>query len=548
METVDLLCQRFTQLKSTRAPYESQFLELSELFDPVKGQGFGANLTAGEAGDEKIWDSTPANAKARMDERIMGMVMNPATNWLGMGYRDLRDGREGGDELKEWAAKAGEIILDVLSNEETNFYTAAMEAFEEESLFGTSCKFIEADASSLIRVQAIPLSEVYIAEDKRGVVDTVYRCYKLSVRQMVQLWGQSKVSKDVKDLWDQNKPDEMIEILHCTYPRTDRIPGGKGNKNMPFACVYLEHKSKHPLQESGYEEFPYSCPRWEKGAGEVYGRGAALRALADVRVLYAMVKTATMAAQKMCEPSLMVPDDGFLGPINSGPGGLSFYRAGTQDRIEALPGQIDLTAALKMIEAIRAAIREYFYSNQFDDSSRPNMTATEAQLKYSERWKTLAAVLGRLQSEDLTPIVYRVLMILLRGGQIPPLPEGYTVKNVRFFYTGSLVQAQKQDGLQSIRVLLEGLTMAAQIPGFESILDLVDPDKVGAHIFDAAGAPTDVQRKKYDVAQIREVKAKKQQAQQALLEANSIANTAKTASQADMSGQNGLTAITGGMG
>jgi len=33
----------------------------------------------------------------------------------------------------------------------------------------------------------------------------------------------------------------------------------------------------------------------------------------------------------------MVPDDGFLGPVRSGPGGLSYYRAGSSDRIEALP-------------------------------------------------------------------------------------------------------------------------------------------------------------------------------------------------------------------
>jgi len=153
-----------------------------------------------------------------------------------------------------------------------------------------------------------------------------------------------------------------------------------------------------------------------------------------------------------------------------------------------------------------------------------------------------------LQSEDLTPIVYRVLMILLRGGHVPPMPEGYTEKNVRFFYTGPLVQAQKQDGLQGIRVLLEGTTMLAQIPGFEDTADNMDPDKIWSHLLDASGAPSDVQRKKHDVARIREGRAQKQQAQQAMLEADSIANTAKTASQADMSGQNGLTALTGGMG
>lgn len=189
METPELLLLRFKGMEAARSVYKSTWRELARMFDPIKGLGFGTDIQAGEAGDEHIWDSTPVSAKGMMDARVFGMLMDPSSRWLGLGFRDIRNELGEGDEFKEWAAKATDIMLEVFANEETNFYTAGAEAIECESLFGLSCKYTEADDESLIRVRAIPLSEVYISESARGVVDTVYRKYKMTARQMVQEWG-----------------------------------------------------------------------------------------------------------------------------------------------------------------------------------------------------------------------------------------------------------------------------------------------------------------------------------------------------------------------
>lgn len=546
METAELLLDRFKGMESARLSYEATWRELAQMFQPMKGLGFGSGPSTGQAGDELIWDSTPAAAKGMMDSRVFGMVMNPAEKWLGFGFRDLRNGRDEGGDFKDWAAKASETTLHILSNEETNFYTAGAEAIEEESLFGTSCKYTEEDDESLVHVQAIPLAEVYVAESARGVVDTVYRKYEMTVRQCIQTWKSAKVSEDVRKLMADNQPEKKVQLLHCVYPRTDIMPGTKGNKAMPFASVYMEIKSKHVLEESGYHEMPYSCPRWEKGAGEVYGRGAALPALADVRTLYSMVRTAMMGAEKLADPPLMVPDDGFLGPIQSGPGGLSYYRAGSTDRIESLPVKADIATTYQMIEAKRNAVREWFYSNQFDDPSRPNMTATEAQLKYSERWKTLAGVLGRLQSEDLTPLMRRILMVLIRKGVVEDLPEGYTLRNVRFYYTGPLTQAQKQAGMQNIRVLMEAVSPLVGEQDPYGVMDNFDVDEIARVAHESSGADSKILRTKNARDSMREQKAKARQEQETLAQVDALVSTAKTASQADMSKPNGLTALMGG--
>ena len=73
-----------------------------------------------------------------------------------------------------------------------------------------------------------------------------------------------------------------------------------------------------------------------KASNEIYGRSPAMTALPDVKMLNEMSKTTIKAAQKQVDPPLLVPDDGFLLPVRTVPGGLNFYRSGTRDRIEPL--------------------------------------------------------------------------------------------------------------------------------------------------------------------------------------------------------------------
>lgn len=547
MELADRLLTRFKAMQSARAPYESTRQELAELYLPHKAaQG---TKTPGSEGTERIWDSTPAHALIMMAARMYGMETNPASQWLGVGYRDLRNGIKDTDEFKKWAADAVKAILDTLSNEETNFYTASHQCTTDKVLFGMYAKYIEEDEENLLRVKALPIHEIYVAEAANGVIDTVYRKYTMTARQVVQTWGSKAVSQKVRDCMEQEKPEEPVEILHCVYPREDIRPGKKGNKNYPIASVYMEVGEKHILEEGGYHEMPISCPRWETGAGEVYGRGPALTALADTRVLYAQIRSAMLVAEKMGQPTLLLSDDDMLnGKPDNGPGGVLYYRAGSDDKPAYLTTPGDLNAIGKMVERTDANVRQIFMSNQFDDTDRPNMTATEAQLKHADRWQLLGAVLGRSQAEGLTIEVNRMLAILMRRGVIDPLPEGYSVRNLRFFYTNPLTLSQKQGQAQGMRVLLE---LVAPLLGKDDpygVMDNYDTDVYARQAHEISGADPDMLRGKQKVAALRGQKNQQRQAQAALGTAEQVAGIAATASQADMSKPNGLTALTGAMG
>jgi hypothetical protein len=96
----------------------------------------------------------------------------------------------------------------------------------------------------------------------------------------------------------------------------------------------------------------------------MYGRSPAMNALPDVKMLNTMSKTTIKAAQKQIDPPLMVPDDGFVLPVRTVPGGLNFYRSGTRERIEPLNIGANNPIGLQMEEQRRKAIRENFFVDQ----------------------------------------------------------------------------------------------------------------------------------------------------------------------------------------
>ena len=97
-----------------------------------------------------------------------------------------------------------------------------------------------------------------------------------------------------------------------------------------------------------------------------------MTALPDVKMLNEMSKTTIKSAQKQVDPPLLVPDDGFILPVRTVPGGLNFYRSGTRDRIEPLNIGANTPLGLNMEEQRRNSIRNAFYVNQLMMQTGPS--------------------------------------------------------------------------------------------------------------------------------------------------------------------------------
>ena len=502
--SAEALLGRLSCLEAARAPWVASWQELAGQIMPRKHPALG-KVGSARTSDEAVFDSTPAHALELLASSLGGLLTNPALAWFDLrlaGFNSQQAGSQAPDTeaVRAFLSHCQKRMLQVFNSEATGFQTCVHELYLDLCLFGTAVMHVEADEDTVVRFSARPLAEMCLAENARGVVDTVLRRFSLTALQVWREWGQA-CSPEVRKL-AVDSPDTPMELVSAAYPRNGGDPDSPLAQDYPFASVTLEVATRSVLEVSGYREMPYLCPRWSKAPGEAYGRGPGLTALSDVRVLNAMSRTALMAAEKMSDPPLMVPDDGFLGPIHSGPGGLSYYRAGSTDRIEALPVRVDLRAIETMTERRRQSIRSIFLTDQLAPEAA-NTTATEALIRQSEKMRVLGPVLGRMQTEFLAPLIERVFNIRLRAGELPPWPRERPQGALRVDYSSPIARAQQQADAQNLAQAARYLAPLLQSGDPFRILDNFQPDAIARHAAELFGLPVDYLRPREEVQALR---------------------------------------------
>jgi len=518
------LLSRYEKLEGQRQNWETHWQEVADYMQPRKAD-VTKTRARGDKRNELIFDSSPIQAVELLAASLHGMMTNPSTPWFTLRFKDEDIDNE--DEAKIWLESATEVMYTAFNR--SNFQQEIFELYHDLITFGTAAMFIEEDDEDIIKFSTRHINEIFIAENDKGRIDTIYRRFNISARAAMQKFGEA-VSSDVQSAFKKD-PYKEVEILHAVYPRSDFNPNKKDKKNMPFESVYIEFKNGNELSVSGFREFPFVVPRYLKASNEIYGRSPAMTALPDVKMLNEMCKTTIKAAQKQVDPPLLVPDDGFLLPVRTVPGGLNFYRSGTRDRIEPLNIGANNPLGLNMEEQRRDAIRAVFYVNQLQLQQGPQMTATEVIQRNEEKMRLLGPVLGRLQSELLKPLIDRVFAILLRNNMLPQAPEFLSGRDIEIEYVSPLAKAQKSTELQSIMRAIEILGSLANVA---PVFDYVNFDNLVKHLADIVGMPqkllksqNEVNAQRQQAAQQQEQMQQMQQLQQTAKAGGDIAPLAK---------------------
>ena len=519
------LVSRYEHVKTQIDNWNSHYQELADYMLPRKADVVKSR-SKGDKRMELIFDSTALQAVDLLSSSLHGMLTSGAMPWFHLDLKEENLGRD--DDVKEWLQDTSMRMMRAFN--QSNFGTEVHEMYVDLVVFGTGCMFVEMEENAL-RFSTRHISEFYVQENQFGIVDTVFRSYKSPARQVVQRFGQENVTEYIMKKF-QDKPDEDIELLHIVMPREDRDSEKIDNKNMPFASIYIDMESSSMLSESGFQEFPYIVPRFLKATGEIMGRSPAMVALPDVKMLNLMSKTIIQAAQKQIDPPLLVPDDGFLLPIRTQPGGLNFFRSGTRDTITPLNTGANIPIGLNMEQQRREAIRSAFYVDQLLTGGGPNMTATEVVQRQQEQMRVIGPALDRLKNEMLRPLIDRVFSLMLRADMLQQAPEILQGRDVDIEYVSPLARAQKSSGLNSTMKALEILMPLAQaLP----VGDHIDPDGLVRHVTESLGVPKTTLRSEAEIQQTRQARAEEQARQaEAMQDSEDVQNVAQLAQASRM--------------
>lgn len=475
---------------------------------------FGNQVPGG--GDIKfntLFDATGVHANELLASALHSMLTSPTSFWF-----DLETGIaevDNDDDVRLWLQKT-KMYMHQLFNE-SNFQTEIHEVYLDLGSFGTTTMRIEKDKDTVIRFHCRPIFESYISENNKGVVDTIYRRFKWSWKQIAEEFGIDKLPPQFAKLVKDNRPDQLVEhyVIHAVYPREEWDNSLGNPKKYKFASCYVLEETQLLLNESGFRTNPYVTPRWLKVAGEVYGRSPGMKALGDIKVINEMQKTQLKSAQKTMDPPLQMPHDGFVMPVQVGPGDINFYESGTQDRIEPLLTGSRIDFGFQMMDDIRKRIHSAFFIDQLQLAQGPQMTATEVRQRADDQLRLLGPILGRQESELLRPMVERVFDILLEEKLLPqPIPKVLEGRNVQVKYISQIAKAQKISELDNFNRAIQ--TIGPVVQADPTAMDNINSDEAVKYIFKLLGTPAEILRKDKAVKDMRDQRqqAQEKQAQQ----------------------------------
>jgi hypothetical protein len=544
MPTIDPKVQfcvaQYDSMFAVRSPFNADWQDIRTFVRPIT---VAFNPTTGQfqtVRTDTMFDGTAPEALEQLGSALHSFLTSPAERWFeiqieGMSKDDLMDN----SEILDWLDKVSEIIYAYYTRESANFNLAMHECYLDIGSYGTACINQEWDNDLQgIIFSSKPLQFCYFKENSKGRVDTVIFKYDWTIRQCMQEFGQVLPPKLMEKAGNL---ENRVEVLHCVFPRTDRVKGNMLPQNMAFASMWVCLTTKELLKESGYETLPYHVGRWMKLAGETYGRGPAKKCLQDIKMLNAMERTILKAGQKAVDPPLVLANEGFMLPIRTSPGAL-IYKEDEERKIEPLKFEGNLPWAEEKATQKREFIEKCFYADLIRRSQKKaEQTAFEVSDERDEMLRLLAPILGRLLTEIHSPMIARSYHLLNSRGKIPLAPAVLQRSKLSVGYLSTAAVAQLGAKAFTISRFFNDLTPMAQVnPG---IFDIVDFDAVAQELAYARRVPRRVIRDQKAVDQLRDQKNKMQAAQQ-------IAQTAEPASQAvknlaDANKSGGLPSIPG---
>ena len=498
------LKDNLSRLQEKRSNWESHWQEVSDYMLPRNAE-ITKERARGDKRHTQIYDATAIHALELLAASLHGMLTSSANKWFSLRFKETELNNI--DEAKEWLENATTRMYDAIAK--SNFQQEIFECYFDLIAFGTACLMIEEDQEDTLLFSARHIKELYIQENKKGFVDTIYRKFKMPAQAVIDKFGIENVSKDVINIFKKTPFDEIV-LVHVARPRSDFDPKKQDKQNMPVQSIYMEFETGHIISIGGFQEMPYVVPRYLKASTETYGRSPGMNALPDVKVLNKMVEHSLKAAAKMIDPPLLVPDDGMLAPIRMSPGSINFFRSGSRERIEPLNINANTAVTLNNENQRRDAIAKMFHVDQLLITENRNMTATEVLQRNEEKMRILGPVLGRLQSELLSPLIVRVFNMMLRNGLFTEAPDILSKQELKIEFVSQMALAQRSQELQSLRRGLEIFgSMAQALP----VMDYIDDNGMVKQIIEILGLPAKVIKSDAEVAQIREERAANEQAQ-----------------------------------
>ncbi|EJL90263.1 portal protein [Pantoea sp. GM01] len=534
-------------LKQERTSFESHWRDLSDFISPRSSRFLVSEANRDDRRNTKIVDPTATLGERTLASGMMSGITSPARPWFKLALPDPQMMDYG--PVKQWLETVQNRMNDMFNK--SNLYQSLPIVYGQIGTYGTAAMAVLEDDEDVIRTYPFPIGSYYVSNSSRLSIDTVFREFRMTTRQLVEQFGLDAVSETVKGQWTTQNTESWHDVIHAIYPNVNRETGKLDAKNKRFKSVYFEKAGDDKvLRESGYDEHPVLAPRWEVNGEDAYGSNCpGMTALGQVKALQLQGKRRDQLIDKATNPPMVGPSSLKAQRVSQLPGSITYVdQLSGQDGLKPLyqvnPQTNELMAA---IQDTREIIRSSYFVDLFlmlQNINTRSMPVEAVNELREEKLLMLGPVLERLNDEFLDPLIDRAFSIMVRKGMLPPAPEVMQGMPLRIEYISVMAQAQKSIGLSSLSQTVGFIGQLAQFK--PEALDKLDADQAIDAFSEMSGVSPTVIVPDEMVAQIRKQRAEQVQQQQQMQMAQMAVQGAKDLSQTSTEGQNALTAMAGG--
>jgi hypothetical protein len=431
---------------------------------------------------EEIYDSTAIWAAQKFASNIHGTVTNPAFKWFDYMFRDKKLRQD--PEASAWLQECTDIAYEELYD--SNFDPEISSAFQDMVGLGNCIVISEVENDSIsdwkgFNFTAVPLKECFFERDHRGNLYRFYRLLEWTAVEIFSKWPKNTMlpPEITAALGEGGDPEKKFEVIFCIYARDDKAKN-KGSlsvltdKERPYGCKWVLKLSKSELgEEDGYYEMPAHHAPWEKTTGSKWGHGPGMVMAPTVKYINSWLEMQDMAVRKMVDPPSLVRERGLMSDLNLKPGQHTLVSDVERDVKAFVPaGRIDFSQMT--LKELRDMVREAFHENELQLKESPQMSATEANIRYELMNRVLGPTMGRIQNSLLDPLLMRHFMSLLRNKRFPEMPASVRAAKAQFkvHYSGPLVRAQKMDEVTTMDRFMADIGALAKV--YPAIMNVVD--------------------------------------------------------------------------
>lgn len=549
--------RQLADMRSDRQSYDNHWRELQDFFLPRRGRWLEQSASMrGNKMNQKLVDPSPRFAARTLASGMHAGSTNPSMPWVKLTTPDPEMMEF--PSVSRWLYTVEQRMFDVF--ERSNLYSVLPMLYQDGGVFGTAPMTILEHDTDVIHCVPAPVGSYYLGTAADGTVTTKYCELKMTADQMVRQYGLERCSQPVQNAYNAKRFKEYFDVLYVIEPNTGRTWDAYDNQNMPWRSCHLELNTGQQtvLRESGFEDNPLACLRWEvTEITDAYGSSPGMDALGSSKALQVQTKQKAKAIDKLVDPP-MVGDPAFKNePSTLIPGGVTwagFTPTGSAPKFQpAYAIRPEIAAQVEDIQYTKQLIQEAMYTDLFlaiTLADPRNATVPEIVERREEKILMLGPVLQNHRKGLIKPTVDRTFYIMARRGMVPPPPRELEGVDLKVELTGLLAQALKavqSSGIERF-VGFVGQAAKAQADSGEAptALDKIDIDQAIDEYGLSIGVPPTIIRNDDDVAALRQNRAQQAQAAAAAAAAQPIEQASKAAknlSETQVNGQSALDAM-----